>query len=669
MIKSKADLKALFKKNSVPTEADFADLIESGLNQSDDGIRKGPGDPLSVVAGGETQELFSFFNSVDAKKPSWKINQNPSKNAKTGFNIYNDTRDTCLFIDEKTGNTGIGSTTPGVKLDVVGAVHIGSEDDAGFNQQGLYLNWNRTGRAGESNFINHKGQGVGGFSFHNSDGTTISDALLYIQGNGNVAVGAGKNTDYKLDVNGTVNVSGALTSKGITLVDTGVIKMIGATDVAVDSNDMGLYSTLEGRYVRLVTNNAPILFFTEKLGTQISGNITAMAIARDGNVSIGAGITPATKLHVNGAVKISKDSNANYYTKGEGAYIGFDGAGFKETNFVNNGGGKTSFSFQKCDDEKITGTLLNIQSNGIVSIGAPEIANARLDVSGNIRVSGDVTSDYKDYSKVQGAYLSWNSSSGNGETDFINNFGGAPAWGGGFVFKETGPNSSMAELAMITRSRGLEINKIAVKTELQVKGAVVTGSDIRIKKDITTTDSIKNLEVLSKLNITEYRHIDPGTFGNSLRKGLIAQEVETVFPEAVVTRTEFLPGILAAPKQISETNGVVTFTMVDPHNLADNDIVKIQTLRGSVPKLIKLIDETTFSVEGTAAEYEGDVMVYGKQTYDFKMVEYDRLYLLNLSATQQLVKENAELKAKNAALEALLAGFEQRLTALERSTN
>jgi hypothetical protein len=50
--KSRPDLKAYFVKNSIPTESNFADLINGLLNQKDDGVVKLANTPLSIEAVG-----------------------------------------------------------------------------------------------------------------------------------------------------------------------------------------------------------------------------------------------------------------------------------------------------------------------------------------------------------------------------------------------------------------------------------------------------------------------------------------------------------------------------------------------------------------------------------------------------------------------------------------
>jgi hypothetical protein len=75
----------------------------------------------------------------------------------------------------------------------------------------------------------------------------------------------------------------------------------------ISTSDLGLYSLTAGAWLRLVTNNAPIQFFTDSFagGSLAStGNDAAMTIAANRNVGIGIG-APATKLHVNGTVRAS----------------------------------------------------------------------------------------------------------------------------------------------------------------------------------------------------------------------------------------------------------------------------------------------------------------------------------------------------------------------------
>jgi len=88
-------------------------------------------------------------------------------------------------------------------------------------------------------------------------------------------------------------------------------------------------------------------------------------------------------------------------------------------------------------------------------------------------------------------------------------------------------------------------------------------------------------------------------------------------------------------------------------------------------KVSAVIDDKTF-VLADVEEPKSKVFVYGKQVDDFRVVDYDQLFSLNIGATQQLAidndnltNENAEIKAENETIKARLAALEQAVEALQ----
>lgn len=131
--KNRSDLKSYFVKNSVPTESNFADLIDAGLNQKDDGIVKLPGDPLSIEAAGDVAGLLkviNFYAKFQDNNPAWSLQLNPrtdpnaAATAKAGLGVVDGSGATRLFIDKATGNLGIGTLSPQAGLTVVGTANI-----------------------------------------------------------------------------------------------------------------------------------------------------------------------------------------------------------------------------------------------------------------------------------------------------------------------------------------------------------------------------------------------------------------------------------------------------------------------------------------------------------------------------------------------------------------
>lgn len=123
--KNRKQLKSYFIKNAIPTEGNFADLVDAPLNQAEDGIFKIAGEPLSVVAApGEQKRTLRFYTSYPAANPDWQISLSPAGNpadpasVKLGFGVTDGAGNTRLFIDPATGNIGIGSVTPADRLTV-----------------------------------------------------------------------------------------------------------------------------------------------------------------------------------------------------------------------------------------------------------------------------------------------------------------------------------------------------------------------------------------------------------------------------------------------------------------------------------------------------------------------------------------------------------------------
>jgi hypothetical protein len=133
--KNRSDLKSYFVKNAIPTEGNFADLIDSQLNQTQDGVFKPDGDALSVVAAsGDQKRVLRLFASYPATNPDWMISLNPAQDpakaattSKSGFGITDSAGKTRLFIDATTGQIGVGTNTPQFALDVVGRIGIGTQ--------------------------------------------------------------------------------------------------------------------------------------------------------------------------------------------------------------------------------------------------------------------------------------------------------------------------------------------------------------------------------------------------------------------------------------------------------------------------------------------------------------------------------------------------------------
>ena len=207
----------------------------------------------------------------------------------------------------------------------------------------------------------------------------------------------------------------------------------------------------------------------------------------------------------------------------------------------------------------------------------------------------------------------------------------------------------------------------------------ITYSDERIKNIQGRSDRAKDLETLLGIEVTDYRHKDVTGNGNTPQKKVIAQQVEKVFPQAVSRARHVVPDIY----QKASLKGA-WISLESDLKVGDRVRLTSEKLEGifAVLEVAKGKFRTEFSAE------TDEVFVYGREVSDFRVVDYDAISMLNVSATQQVKREkdaeiqtlrdenaalrrelaakDASLEAKDAILEAKDASLETRLIALER---
>ena len=159
-------------------------------------------------------------------------------------------------------------------------------------------------------------------------------------------------------------------------------------------------------------------------------------------------------------------------------------------------------------------------------------------------------------------------------------------------------------------------------------------SDERIKKDISVSNSKEDLETISKIEISDYKYIDP-VKGTGDHKKVIAQQVEKHYPMAVKEGTEIIPDVF---KQATIKNGVIDLAF----DCKVGDKVKL-IYPGNDEEIVDVVEVNEDNVK-VASDKTSDVVVYGKEVDDYKTVDYDALAMLNISATQELHKIIKELK-------------------------
>ena len=210
-------------------------------------------------------------------------------------------------------------------------------------------------------------------------------------------------------------------------------------------------------------------------------------------------------------------------------------------------------------------------------------------------------------------------------------------------------------------------NSISIRAQNRVAAIeFMAYSDHRIKKDFSPTDNREDLDRLTQLELTNYHYIDVVGHGSEQQKKLIAQQVEKVYPQAITRHENFIPSIYRSSVSTAydkETHHLKIVLDV-AHDLDIQNEIRLITDEGQKDYHIeKVIDAYSFVVISELPQTE--VFVFGKKVHDFAHIDYTAISMLGISATQQLSKENHQLREETARLKQLLQTCLARLDKLE----
>jgi len=123
--------------------------------------------------------------------------------------------------------------------------------------------------------------------------------------------------------------------------------------------------------------------------------------------------------------------------------------------------------------------------------------------------------------------------------------------------------------------------QIAIWTNGNIRAAVFyADSDKRIKENFKICNAKKDLAILNQLEVTNYNYIDKLNDGAKLKKGLVAQQVDVVYPQAVLKTKDFIPNIFSFPSLVKNNNNTTEITLSKSHEFAKGDLVRIITEKG-----------------------------------------------------------------------------------------
>ena len=206
-------------------------------------------------------------------------------------------------------------------------------------------------------------------------------------------------------------------------------------------------------------------------------------------------------------------------------------------------------------------------------------------------------------------------------------------------------------------------------------GGIWSASDKRIKMNIEDVPDHLALEMVRNIPCRYYEYKDPTRQnGNKKTIGFIAQEVDEIFPLAVTKKEDFIPSEM---RLLTENENAIW------SDLSNNTYkLYITDLEDAIPntECIFMLSDCSGNVIEKKIEVLEDgksfifnkkwnkVFLHSKRVSDFHVVDKQKLFALNFSATQELDRkvialenENAELKTEVATLKSELAAIKQHL--------
>ena len=496
----------------------------------------------------------------------------------------------------RTGNVGIGQSNPAVPL---------SFGDTFGDKIALFGSGNSSkyGFGVQSNLLQlFSPSNTADIALGYGSSSSFTEHMR-VKGTGNVGIGTSAPAG-KLHVNGgglivqnSANPGINVNAGGAAQANLSLATTSGAWSNAAAANDTVLRAVSGKLHLQSGTGNSAISIDTSNragFGTAApSTTIEAVGAIHARDNSVSAD----NSYH--GALRTTRASSAaqhiNMVRSGQAVWsIGYVP---NTSNFGIGGGAGTDSSFNPA---------FRITPGGIVGVGTTD-TQARLNVS-------DTTASYESFGRLT-------TNGGNGD------------------------NSNYTNIPLSIKASG---HILCAQVDIS--------SDARLKNILRTSDGARDLETLSGIQITDYEMRDKIQGGGGLHKKVIAQQVESVFPEAVHSRSGVVPDLY---RNATVKNGWVLMRS----DLEVGERVRIlDTGNDSVREVIAVRNDG-FRLDLDPTDER--VFVYGREVDDLRSVDYNAISMLNVSATQELNRKMLQLEKESSLKESRIKELEQRLEKLE----
>lgn len=478
--RSRSELKSFFVRNAIPTESNFADLIDGMLNQRDDRIVKQPDGPLILEAAGanDTSEkpAIQFYKDFSSDKADWTLSLSPHSDdsedrVRPGLNLSDRKGHSRLFIQESTGRIGIGTLSPNRHLHILA------------DNQDAQLQLQRSGSPATEIF---SGAAQGG---------------LLAYGQRALVLGTGGQERMTITFSGKVGIGTSTPSQQLHVVSLDQNASVRIQQAGQQPTDF--FSSTDRAGVTSFGNKALVL------GTNARERLR---ITDEGNIGIGTN-APAERLHIIGSIRGNQSGAIRISTVNGYTDIGPQDAGWshfftdrpkylfdKEIRVTSGRIGSYTEDLSLCTAGARRVTIL--ASNGYMGIGVAQPLAP-------LQIVGGTDANLSD----NGALLIGSVRSSNIVID-------------------------QNEIQARSNGKPHTLTLQMAGGDVRVNGRVIEGSDSRLKEQISPIEN--SLERILALNGVSFRFRWENSGTNV---GLIAQEVEKIFPEVVEVDSKGHKGI------------------------------------------------------------------------------------------------------------------------------
>jgi hypothetical protein len=280
--------------------------------------------------------------------------------------------------------------------------------------------------------------------------------------------------------------------------------------------------------------------------------------------------------------------------------------------------------------------ILYLSDNGNISIGFDPYSTTPFATGGGLTPKLSVNG---------GGYFSNGLYAAGGVSGYNNT--GFPGTGMWFSGSESNVSAGLGYVIKVSTSplvfgsgAGSRSYSVRGANDIWSGGLFVAASDNRIKNIVKIPETSESLEIIKKIQVTDYSYIDsiknPG-----IHRKLIAQNIKEHLPSAVSERVEFIPNIYDLSVNITKNGNVYTVQMEDLKDIEKGDKLKLSIDENDTIEEVIVISidkkNKTFNFESNSPIKE-KVFVYGKEIQDFLTLDYDSVASTHISATQELIK-------------------------------